>query len=366
MAEGTTIKVGIDASDVRKGLDQTEKKFAGFSKNIGSGFKAAAIGVGALVTGLAAAASSADDLFKDLAGYTGELEDMSTQTGMSMKDLLKFQRAFELAGVPISDASKLMSKFKENMQEASEGETPWRNSLNELGIYMSEIKGMEFPDVFDKVLAAAQLYSAEVESGARETDKLESIMSGLYGAKMGLPLIRLVKDYKNITQQAAEDTGELGDELQKNAANIGAMDDELNKFDYRRRQMQLSVFGNAISQQGDAKKLGSEMLNMADALKNQTVGAAANKSIDVFRMGQNPTLENFSKIFPVPDLFSKFLNLDSNDSIPAGVAAPRPESGWNFGFKGLENIMKEQTIQSRESNGLLGKILKATGTKFGK
>jgi len=284
MAEGTTIKVGIDASDVKKGLDDTDRKFGQFAKNIGSKLKVGIGGAVAAVAGIGAAMGASFDFFKDLASYTGELEDMSIQTGISMSEMLKWTRAFELAGVPIADASKVISKFKADMQDAAEGETPFRKALNELGYYMEEVNRMEPLDLFQRVIT---------EASGRE-DR-ESIMRGAFGGKVGLSMLRLGDDLAkskasggaSLLDLAASQTSKLGAQMEANAAEIGAMDDQLNTLEMRKRAAQLQAFGGIRSTTGKSgEELGASIADIAETVAIKPAAFAASRSLEMVEAGK--------------------------------------------------------------------------------
>jgi len=270
MAQGTTIKVGIDATDVKKGLNDTEKQFSKFAKSFGNKIVASSSMAVEAIKGIGAAAGASYDFFKDLADYTGELEDMSIQTKVSMQDLVAWQRAFEVAGVPIADASRMISDFAANMQDASKGETPWRKALNEMGIYMDEIERMEPIEVIEKVLR-----EINTTGGDRE-----SIMKDLFGGKRGAPLLRLAAD-TTILDNARKETEKLGKKLTENAAEIGSMDDNIN-LEMRKRAAQLDAFGQMRQSTGlGGAEIGKQITDVAENLTITPLAASATRGFEM-------------------------------------------------------------------------------------
>jgi len=212
MAIGTTVKVGFDGTAVKSGLSKTNGLFRNFAKGItqGIGQGIAKAGVGLIDLVLEKAATG----LLDAADAAGELGDEARQTGMSVDSIVKLSEAFRLSGVSIEDASKPLSKFAKALYDAREAGSPAQQSLNKLGIYMSDLEGMTLEEKFKKVGQATQNFAGDME-------ELTSITSDLFGMK-GVQILRFFKDYDATMAQAERQTA--GYRKQLDGQN-GSMDD---------------------------------------------------------------------------------------------------------------------------------------------
>lgn len=213
MAIGTTVKVGFDGTAVKSGLQKTNGLFRNFAKGItqGIGQGIAKAGVGLIDLVLEKAATG----LLDAADAAGELNDQAAQTGMSVDSLVKLAEAFRLTGVPIEDASKVMSKFANALHDAAITEgSPARKALNDLGIYLSDLEGMTLEEKFNKVGAATQNFTGDMEA-------LTAATADLFGMK-GVSILRFFKSYDETMAQAERQTAGYRKQLN---GQVGDLDD---------------------------------------------------------------------------------------------------------------------------------------------
>jgi hypothetical protein len=212
MAIGTTVKVGFDGTAVKSGLQKTNGLFRNFAKGItqGIGQGIAKAGVGLIDLVLEKAATG----LIDAADAAGDLNDQAAQTGTSVDSLVKLAEAFRLSGVSIEDASRPLSKFAKALYDAREAGSPAQESLNKLGIYMSDLEGMTLEEKFKKVGQATQNFAGDME-------ELTSITSDLFGMK-GVSILRFFKNYDETMAQAERQTAGYRKQLD---GQVGSLDD---------------------------------------------------------------------------------------------------------------------------------------------
>jgi hypothetical protein len=213
MAIGTTVKVGFDGTAVKSGLQKTNGLFRNFAKGItqGIGQGIAKAGIGLLDLVLQKAVMG----ITDAADAAGELNDQAAQTGLSVDSLVKLAEAFRLTGVPIEDASKVMSKFANALHDAAITEgSPARKALNDLGIYLSDLEGMTLEEKFNKVGQATQNFTGDMES-------LTAATADLFGMK-GVSILRFFRDYDATMAQATRQTAGYRKQLD---GQVGAIDE---------------------------------------------------------------------------------------------------------------------------------------------
>jgi hypothetical protein len=249
--------------------------------------KGVGLGLAAVVAGTVAMANSAGNAFNDLANYTGDLEDMRAQTGLTITTLMEWQRAFELAGVPISDASKMVSKFQASMEEARKGATPFRDALNEIGLYMPDFEGMGADDALKMVGQRI----TELSKSGKSIGSLSSIMQDLMGVKMGPGLLRLFSDV-SVFDKAKTDVADLAAEVEKNAAFLGQIQDETTRTFYDRRLAQMKTIPAAMSAFGtDGAAIGEGLRSME---RFTTIAAEAAAIKAALQLGGLMNPKNFS------------------------------------------------------------------------
>jgi hypothetical protein len=231
MAIGTTVKVGWDAAAVKTGMGALRGVFGGAMR----GFRQIGIGaardVGAKMTDLLGRALMAiPSGIKDTTEWAGNLDDMSVQTGVSVERLVLLEEALRLAGVSMRDTSRTISVLKDNLEEARNGMGPAREALNKLG-FLAE----DFADIpIDKAFEMIGKKASELPDDFRG---LEGALSDLFGAKVGLQMIRFFRNFDQQTRQASKNVGGFAVTMDKSAQRLADMDDRLDRWKQRWREL---------------------------------------------------------------------------------------------------------------------------------
>jgi hypothetical protein len=160
----------------------------------------------------------------------------------------------------------MVSKFQDNMEEAKEAATPFRDALNKIGFYMPDLEGMGTEDALRMVGGRISEMAANGES----MSVLSSAMQDLMGAKMGPGLLRLFKD-DSVFAKAKTDVAELAAEAEKSAAFLGEIQDETSRTFYDRKLAQMKAIPTAQQSFGsDGVAIGSSIRDME---RNTTIAA---------------------------------------------------------------------------------------------
>jgi hypothetical protein len=250
MPISTDIKIGWDSVAVKKGFADLRTMFAGSIRGLRQVGIGGARQIGAQVTDLLGRTLMAvPEGISEMMDWVGNLNDMSAQTGLTVKKLAILQEALRLSGAG-DDASRILSALNRNLYEAGEGMGPAREALHKLGLTGKQFKTMKLDESFKAVGSA-------IASFKGESGELESIMSDLFGARMGYKLIRFFKDYSGNMRQATSNTAGFGDYLNKNAGKIDEAGDALGRFKNRWRELMATVFEQGLDMFGGSKGINA-------------------------------------------------------------------------------------------------------------
>ena len=265
---GTTLKLGFDGTSVARGLGNVSTLMGKFGKQVAIG-ATRRIGegmtdmLGRIVTALPAA-------IKETADWAGNLTDMATQTGVSVAALVTMEEALRLSGAQAADTSRIISVLADNLNNASVEGSPAAEALKALGMEAEELKGMKIDEAFYKIgKRVAELnkttktpitfldeWGQPITKIIETTEKmegLETVMSDLFGAKMGYKLIRFFKDFDGSMGQAENNVGKLGDAIGNGlAVDMDNFSDSLGRFETLKRSLSSIVLSEIFRATGGA------------------------------------------------------------------------------------------------------------------
>lgn len=358
MAIGTKVKVGMDASAVRRGLAGISSGFGRIGRVLGRGLKAGAIagGIGAM-TALGAALKAALGI-KDLADYGSELSDMAVQTGVAVSKLVELQEALRLAGVPAKDTSRVLSTLAGNMQEAVAQEGLARDAFRDLGIYMTDIRGAKIDQVF-------MMVAKRIADSGGEIKNLERSMEGLFGARIGYGLLRLFKDPANF-DRARDNVAGLAADLEASANDLDRLADDLGGLSVQMRGFYLGVYRTAQSVFGE-----NPLEGLFDSFDYSTMRPIFEKIRDLFTKIKE---EGFGAV--IGDAMEKLkesmreLGAQFGEGIKAAIGkgvlmdALNPFSGMGKGKDKSTATLDGINQNTKRTNQLLDRISRDGGARF--
>jgi hypothetical protein len=209
-----------------KGLQGMEQKLKAMSSEADkSSLSLGKIGLAAGVAGVAvkagmmametatAAARAVVDGFVQAIDLGGKLNDLSSRTGETAGNLLVLQRAFENSGVGADAVGQSINKLQKFMAEAAAGGAQQTETLNALGISMSDLAG-KTPTEQMQVLA--QKIAAISDPAERARASME-----IFG-KSGGQLLPLLNDFSGELDTARGQLGSMPGAMDRSAK---AMDD---------------------------------------------------------------------------------------------------------------------------------------------
>lgn len=259
MAIGTEVKVGFNADEVKKGFTGIKGMFAGAARSFGKGamMMAGAVGGKTLIDlGMRLATGT-----KDLAEYSGGMEDIALQTGSTVAEIVKFDRALQMAGANI-DAGRVLSTLSNKIFDATHGAQDLQEAFAKAGVSAYELQGMKPMNQFMAIMKGLQGFTGGME-------ELNQITSEIFGGKMGMQTIRLFKN-EDVMSQFGDDVAIFSERLNENAANLGGYADQLERLPYVWRSFNLAV-ARILGANGEGLKVMIdrllELLNAEDLSK---------------------------------------------------------------------------------------------------
>ena len=232
MAIGTTVKVGFDGEEVKRGFAGLKNGFSAIGRTMGKG--------AALVGGMMAAQTLEGIIIKaatganELADFAGAAEDVALQTGSTVSEIIRLNRALELAGAQV-DAGRMLSTLADNMYDATHGGTELQDTFFKIGLSAAELAKMKPIDQFKTVMQSLSQYQGSI-------GELSDITEKIFGAKMGMQAIRLFKNADVMATEMGADVALFADKVEKSAGNLGSFSDQISRLKYLWRGINLAGF----------------------------------------------------------------------------------------------------------------------------
>lgn len=264
---GTTLKLGFDGTSVARGLGNISGLVGRFGKQIAIG-ATRRIGEG-MTDMLGKIVTALPDAIKETADWAGNLTDMATQTGVSVEKLVLLEEALRLSGGQAADTSRMISVLADNLSTAATAGGPAADALKALGFEADELSRMGVDEAFYKIgkrvaelnkLTRTPITFIDPDTGEQitkiveTTEKmkgLETVMSDLFGAKMGYKLLRFFKDFDGSMGQATNNVGKLGHAINDGlAVDMDNFSDSLGRFETLKRSLSSIVLSEIFRSTG--------------------------------------------------------------------------------------------------------------------
>jgi hypothetical protein len=213
--------------NIAKGLRNAQKKFKAFGASIGKIGTALSI-AGAAITGPLLASAK---VFSDVGD---QLDKMASRTGFSVEALSELSYAAETSGTNIEDIEKSIRKFQKALGESGAVSETTKDSLDSLGLTLSELNKLSPEDQFEKIVAGLNKIS--------DPTKKAAVAMELFG-KSGTMLLPMLGDMEALRQEARDLGIVMSTEDAKAAAELN---DAYGRVQRTFRAL-MEVIGSAIS-----------------------------------------------------------------------------------------------------------------------
>lgn len=205
---GLSFKVGADVSGLARGLTRAKGMVGGFGRAVkGAGLAGLAIGAAGATAGLVAMGAAARGV-KSAIDMGGELSDLSSRTGVAVRDLVILQRAFQDNGIAAEKLGPIINKMQKGITDFGSGLSTQVRAFERLGIAYQDIEGMD---------PAAQFAMLQKSISAIEDPTLRTATAMEIFGRSGGELQALFAD-AGAMGKAAVSVGEQADILDRNAA----------------------------------------------------------------------------------------------------------------------------------------------------
>ena len=202
-------RLDVKSKNSSKGMDLSFGKIG-----LAAGVAGAAVKVGMMaVEAATASARAVVDGFRQAIDLGGKLNELSSRTGETAGNLIVLQRAFENSGVGADAVGQSINKLQKFMAEAAAGSAQQTDTLNALGISMSDLAG-KTPTEQMQVLA--QKIAAISDPAQRARASME-----IFG-KSGGQLLPLLNNFSGELDTARGQLGSMPGAMDRSAK---AMDD---------------------------------------------------------------------------------------------------------------------------------------------
>jgi hypothetical protein len=265
-----SVTIGLDQSELEKGLANAGKTLGGLSGAVQAGknpFQAAAnqlgtsqgvgsllggpIGgvIGAFVDAFGAAISAVIGKIKDLADYAQNLRRLSIQTGLSIQQLSNMEGFASAFGVSVQSLAGSFTEFTRRMGEVRIKGGELTNILAKMGVGMDEVANGTFNHQ-KAMMALADAYAA----GTDEATLL------YYGTKMFgdsfKELLPIIKSGSKAVEEAAKPYMKVRDEA---AGALGRFGQDLSNWYQTGKNILINLFGSVVE---EIEKLQSDVKNL--------------------------------------------------------------------------------------------------------
>lgn len=346
MAIGTSVKVGFDGSEVKKGFGG----ISGMFKSIGKGM---AIGAGAMMSkslidiGLKAATG-----IDQLADFAGEAQDTALQVGATTSEIIKLNRALDIAGAK-ADAGNLLSKMSDNLFEASHGNEELQKTFGKLGLSMKDFAGKNTIEQF-------KLIGDAVKTIGENGGETENALQEIFGNKMYRAMLRLFRN-QNVFAQANSETEKLSNNIEQIQDDLGATQDQFQRIPYLWRSLNAAIV-KTMGINGNFWK------NLFDGFDKELNEGDFSKLGYLLKSEFAKALEVIAGIGAL-DIFKNFFR-DIGKYIGEGISSALPKlpslpslPTW-LGGDGGKTSMIDPISEIQRTNSLLEKIYRTGGALY--
>jgi hypothetical protein len=244
---GLKVEITGDKSRLDRTIAAVETRMGRFASRIGTGLGRTFLKLSAGFAAIFAGRAIYNQL-EQTAEWVDGLYDMSVQTGVAASELMKLEAAFAVAGIGITDASRLLSVFIGNLREAQEGPSQSREALNDLGFLAPDFKDKGPLEAFDMVSKRVQELNMSIPQITRLVEKL-------FGARMGYQMIRLMRDpamFESIKQQVSA----LGEQIDGTGETIAKFTDDWALAKMKMRGLSVGIL-SGLNISGTIQSLGN-------------------------------------------------------------------------------------------------------------
>jgi hypothetical protein len=310
----------------------------------------------ALVGGMMAAQTLESIIIKaatgtnELADFAGAAEDVALQTGSTVSEIIRLNRALEIAGAQV-DAGRMLSTLADNMYDATHGGEELQNTFFKIGLSAADLSKMKPIDQFKTIMESLSKYKGSI-------GELNDITETIFGAKMGMLTMRYFQNAEVMAAEMGADVALFAEKVEKSAGNLGSFSDQIGRLKYLWRGINLAGFDIMGGNGAYLKKLfdGLESaINAGDFSKlGYMLKSEFAKALEVFNDSAfMDAIRNAMK--SLGDFFGQGIMGSLEKNMPPWLKYVLPSGG---GDKSTSQLLQE----AQKTNAYLASIERTNGT----
>ena len=213
------VKLALDSSEFKAGLEDTTKNTKQFEANQKKAFRNAqqaasefgatmgkvGLGVGVAMTGLYKIFEKAD-----------QIADMASAFDTSIGAIVGMGKALEMSGGKAENLGTMLSKLAVNTQEARDGSDKLREAFKQVGVTAAEVQKLNPEQLMERVAQQLAMIEDPITRNAKAIELLGKAAKGIDWAKY-------VDEYKKVADpdlaSAIKESGDAWDNIQKGVSN---------------------------------------------------------------------------------------------------------------------------------------------------
>lgn len=341
------INVRADTASANRGINNLSSNLRGIGgvargvTGAIAGMMAPLIGIVAVFGGIAVATKG----IKETLDFGGELDDMSSKTGIAIKDLVILKEAFKFAGMEGADLGKIVNGLSAKL----DAPTPKiLETMKLLGLSMEKIQALPIGERFQVVGdAISNLSSATARASASQT---------LFGKTMGNNLLVLFNN-KGAMEEAKKSVGGLAQSMDTYGSRFAGIGDKLDSIGTKIMQFFAQVLGQNIARLQNAADwlLNLDLTNAGKELGKvlNTLGDIVETMMEAKSIGE--LFENVSGAIEMGWLKAKPMLIDGLKEVAAifGNALIESIKQTSVLFKGLSDSAEKADILANAASYMM-------------
>jgi len=206
--------------------------------------------------------------FSDALDLGGRLNDLSARTGEAAGTLLVLETAFRNSGLEAAQVGTAINKLQNFMQAAANGGAAQIQTMNGLGISLSDLAGKMPTDQM-------QLFADKI-AGIQDPTQRAATASDIFGDKLGGKLLPLLVDFSGNLDDARDKVGSLEQVMNENAATFDKFAESIEAVKGKMAAFAAGVLSETIPA---LENLGSKMEGVDATGLGEIIGQILNPAI---------------------------------------------------------------------------------------
>lgn len=206
--------------------------------------------------------------FSDALDLGGRLNDLSVRTGVAAGTLLVLETAFKNSGLEASQVGVAINKLQNFMQDAANGGDKQIQTMNQLGISLSDLAGKTPTDQM-------RIFADKI-AGIQDPTQRAATASDVFGDKLGGKLLPLLVGFSGNLDDARGKVGSLEQVMNDNAAAFDKFSESIDTIKGKMTAFSAGILSETVP---SLQELGTSMAGVDAAGFGKIIGQILNPAI---------------------------------------------------------------------------------------